>query len=1145
MRNVFALILFAIVSILELTAQYNYVPQSKLATGSWFRIGVTEDGIYAISPQDLQSLGAGNALPIQSIRVHGHGGSMLPEKNGVPNPDDLPENPVKAFDLNGDGIFNGSDYILFYGKGPNEWVYSNPAKSFSFKRNIYTDTTHYFVSVNNGTALSIPDLASVSGSPDYVSGSFDDFLIIENDSVNLIASGRRWFWRDFKFVTSHTVSGTLPGGFRPDSAIKVNVMMAARCISCTSAFSVSANGQNLGTIPVASTCSECNYAVDGLGSFTMFTASPQFSFTINRVSPASQGIDSWLDYISLNGRRNPARVGTQMNFTDKYSLGKALASYSVANAAGTLIWDVTDPTQAKNVLHSNGNFALPGDVLRRFIVAENGNFKRPALMGAVANQNLHGLGYADNIVITHPAFFSEAKRLADYHAQNDGVSYHLLTTRQVFDEFSSGVPDPTAIRNFVRMFYQRKQDGVHPMPRYLTLFGDGSYDTKTHLNRSYKDSSGVRTNINTDFVPSWQTENSYSQGGATFSTDDYFGIMAMDKGGNEGSFLPDYLQIGIGRILVRTPQEAKGMVDKFIHYMEGEACKGDWRNRVLLMADDEDAPPPQPDFLFIPINEELDQIVQTKFPTYNVDKLYLDAYTQVTTAGQRYPDAEKALADKMSKGTLLINFIGHGGEKGLTKERLMQTEDVDTWNTINNLPLWITATCTFTRFDDPQYVSAGEYVLMKPDGGGIGLISTSRPIAPSTSQSKAYMNAVFTRDTVTGEMPRLGDIVKNGKNNSGGVWGIQPLLLLFGDPALRLAYPEYNVETESVTNEAGDEIDTLRATQVVTIRGKVTDHDGFTMGDFNGWVYPTVFDKFSTLRTKQNDPAATEYVFNLQKNILFKGKTRVENGSFEFTFKVPLDINYSFGPGKISYYAENGVIDANGYKEITVGGSENNCEETQGPVISLYINDDKFMNGSVVGANPTVYAKLADESGINLSGAGIGHDLMVSLKGPLNEEYIVNDFYLADPGSYQSGTLTYPLRKLPAGDYSLSLRAWDACNNSGTTTIYFRVDTSQLIVNNLYNYPNPTNGGTTFSFEHNFAETDLQADLRIYTLQGTLVKRISQTVNSPGYRSVELYWDGNMDGGGQVAAGLYVYTLYLSNGKGKAVKASNKLVITE
>jgi uncharacterized protein YxjI len=585
------------------------------------------------------------------------------------------------------------------------------------------------------------------------------------------------------------------------------------------------------------------------------------------------------------------------------------------------------------------------------------------------------------------------------------------------------------------------------------------------------------------------------------------------------------------------------MVDKFIHYASAPECMADWRNRVLLVADDEDVL--NPDAFFVPINEALDNIARTKFPEYNVDKLYLDAFDQVVTAGQRYPDAEKALLDKMNRGNLMLNYVGHGGELGITKERLMQINDVDKWNTLNNLPLWITATCTFTRFDDPHFVSAGEYVLMKPDGGGIALISTSRPIAPSQSQSMAYMNAVFTRDTATGQMPRLGDVVRNGKNNSGGVWGIQPLLLLFGDPALQLAYPEFKVNTTQVLNADDEEIDTLRATQIIKVRGTVTDRDGFLLNDFNGWVYPTVYDKFSTLRTKQNDPAAVERIFELRKNILFKGKTKVENGNFEFVFKVPLDINYTFGEGKISYYAEDGMADAHGFHELTVGGSENNCQETQGPQISLYLNDDSFVNGGTANSNPSVFARLFDESGINLSGAGIGHDMLVKLEGPVNLEYIVNDFFLADAGSYQSGSLSYPLRDLPQGNYTLSLRAWDACNNSGTASIQFRVDTSGLVLNNLYNYPNPTNGGTTFSFEHNFAETDLQAELRIHSLQGTQIKLIRQTVNSPGFRSTEIYWDGTTDGGGRVAPGLYVYTLYLTNGKGKAVKASNKLVVTE
>lgn len=1123
-------------------AQYTYAPQSALREGNWFRIGVTEDGVYALYPSDLEQLGAGTDMPILSVRVFGYGGTMLPERNNRPNPDDLLENPVKAYDVNGDNLFNGNDYILFYGKGPGEWVHMPNANRFEYRRNIYIDTAMYFISVNNGAALSLPDMPSVSGSPDYTSDSWDDFAIIEKDSLNLTNTGRRWFWKDFKYEPSHTLTVNVPGGFRPDSLIYARVTVAARCINCLSSYSATVNGTPLGNFSIGAVPPASTFASDGERRYSFNSSASTFSFLLKRESPAGQNIDgAWLDFIEINGRRYASRVGSQMHFVDKYTLGKTLAAYSVGNAGGTQVWEITDPTSARNVLHNGGNFALPGDVLRRFVVFEQGNFKRVVGLGRVSNQNLHSLGYADNLVITHPRFLTQAKRLADYHRDREGISYHLVTVDQIYNEFSSGQQDPSGIRNFVRMFWQHKMDGTHGMARYLTLFGDASYDPKTYLNRSYKDSSGIKININSNYIPGWMTRESFSAGGGTYTTDDYFGMMLPAEGADNGAGLNGKQNIGIGRLLVRTQKEADDLVNKIIEYDSDPVCQADWRNRIMLMADDEDTP--NPDVTFVPYNESLADIMRASFPVYNVDKLYLDAYDQVITAGQRYPDAEKALADKMGKGMLMLNYIGHGGEKGLTKERLMQTEDVDKWDTKDKLPFWITATCTFTRYDDPHFLSAGEYILIKPDGGGIALISTSRPIPPSLTESREYIKAVFTPDS-SGEMPRLGDVVRRGKNNTGAS-GNAPLLLLFGDPVLRLAYPKNGVVTQTVTDENDMPLDTVRATQVVKVTGAVTDPDGFIMGDFNGWVYPTVFDKPSTLRTKQNDPGATLYVFELQKNILFKGKTKATNGTFEFMFKVPQDINYTFGSGKISYYATDGVRDAHGYDTTTVGGSLNNCLETDGPRIQLYLNDEWFVNGSTTGANPKIFAKLFDESGINLSGAGVGHDLLVTLSGPTNAEYVVNDFYQSEAGGYKSGELNYQLRDLPKGDYTLSLRAWDACTNSSTAELTFRVDSTTLLLNNLYNFPNPTNAGTTFSFEHNFAETNLQADLRIYTLQGQLVKTIRRTVNSPGYRNVQLQWDGNTDGGARLAAGMYVYTLYLGNGKGKTVKASNKLIITE
>jgi hypothetical protein len=1127
-------ILICIITIESTKAQF--VNESVLKTGNFYKIGIVNDGVYSLNIQDLQNLGVNvSGINVNTIRLFGNGARMLPESTAGQFIDDLAENAIDVRDYNQNGIFDAGDEIIFYGKGPNYWVRTGTCSNFRYEKNLYTDTSFYFLQINsNNNGLRIQSRNSVSGSADITINKFDDFLILEKDSLNLVESGKRWFWKEFNIFNNYNFSVNL-SGIDLTSPVNIQTTVAERCLISQGSFNLKINNQTIETINPGTVSSNYDGPIGRLaeGCSNHLLSSGAFTISIQKTDNVCE--KGWLDYIQFNYKRNLIKNATQLHFRSIESENSGIIQCTISNFGNSLIWDVSNPLQPIQQLHTGGTFRYNGGSLVTFIAFDNSNFLKPALIGKVNNQNLHGLGYADLIIVTPPDFINQSYELAQHHYDHDGFTSHVVTTTQIYNEFSSGAQDISAIRNFARMFYKKHQNGlIEKMPPYLLLFGDASYDYKTHLNRTYRDSGGVRININTNLVPTFQTQSSLERAGWSFATDDFYALLGDNVDIN--LLTKQTLHIGVGRLLASNQKQASELVNKIKHYLFNKDCQRDWRNIVTFVADDMEA---SWEGQFVTGSELLANFLKNNYPVWNIEKIYLDAYTQIVSSGQRYPEAQKALFDRINNGSLLVNYIGHGGELGLSSERVLSATDVSEWKNFDRMPAFLTATCTFTRYDNPNLLSAGEMIHLRPDGGGIALFSTIRPIGTVDNFNLPFYNTAFGFDSL-GNRPRLGDILRTAKNKYPIFF---PQMLLFGDPAMKLAYPENQVITE-VIEVNGNDSDTLRSTDFVTVKGHIADPDGFKLNNFNGILYPTVFDKPNMMRTLQNDAQAARYDFSVQKSIIFKGKAKVENGDFEFSFKVPKDINYQFGQSKISYYAQNDVIDAHGYKYVITGGSSDYCQnDKSGPSIKLYLNDSYFINGGVTDANPSIYAELYDEGGINTTGAGIGHDIIATLSGPVSGEYILNEFYESDLNSYQSGNISYLLRNLPDGDYTLTLKVWDVCNNSSTATITFTVNTNGLIIGSFYNYPNPFNQSTTFSFQHNLPDENLFAYIKIFDLNGKLVHEIKQNVVSSGYRNVDITWDGTANGGGRLGSGIYFCNLVLINKTGKAASARCKIVM--
>jgi hypothetical protein len=864
-------------------------------------------------------------------------------------------------------------------------------------------------------------------------------------------------------------------------------------------------------------------------SLTLTVPQAQVNIRYNLPNSTSK---AWLDYVEMNVVRHLIFTSGQMPFADQGSVGKNFVTkFTLSNAPANLeIWEVTDPLNV-NIVNAgiSGNkreFTLATDSLRRFIASDQSQYFTVSFVGKVPNQNLHALQKADMVIVAPEVFLSEARRLARYHTTEDNLVVAVVALPQIYNEFSSGAPDATAIRDFMRMLYNRNPAGE--LPSYLLLFGDGSYDNKNRLTS------------NTNFIPTFQTKESLHLVNS-FATDDYYGIY----GNSEGSGANGSIDIGIGRFPVLSQQQAKTAVDKTIYYAKNSKHNlGEWRNSICFVADDED------NDLHLKQAEQLSTSVWTGHREYNLDKIYLDAFKQESfPGGQRYPTVNEAINQHVDKGSLIVNYTGHGGEVGWAHERVLELSDISSWNNIDKLPVFITATCEFSRFDDPARTSAGEQVFLKPDGGGVALFTTSRiaNAGNNVELNQSFYDTVFSSNQ--GKLPRLGDIMAFCKNDNTSAASIRNFVLL-GDPAIRLAYPENKVVTTEVNGHAiTASTDTVNALSNVTIAGIIQDPGGNKLDNFNGEISVKVFDKPTKISTLGNDPKSPPWRFELQKSLLYQGKATVANGDFSISFIVPKDIDYSYGFGKISYYAENGITDAGGYYDSLLigGGGINNGNDTLGPEIALFMNDESFNSGDIVGESPRLLAFLSDNSGINTVGNGIGHDIVAVIDGNTNQSFVLNDYYQSDLDNYTKGTVHYRFFDLPEGPHTLTLKAWDVYNNSSEATIDFVVSKSiQLSVNKVLVYPNPCKFTDMLNFiiTHNLFDNELEVKVDIFNLSGSLVKTIGLLIlQSDGYTAGPIQWDGRDNSGNNVRAGMYIYRLRAKDRNDVYSEKSGKIIV--
>ncbi|MCT4615637.1 MAG: type IX secretion system sortase PorU [Marinifilaceae bacterium] len=1095
-----------------------YKSYSILSSGNWKKIAVTKSGIHKISYEQLIQFGITNP---KNIRIYGHGGGMLSVYNKDEDKDDLPLN-IMYMNKGDDNIFNEGDYILFYANGPTNWTYNKEEKIYEHQKNIYSDSAFYFISSDLGE-YNFPNSDINFPESNQEINFYDNNQYYEEDKYNLLNSGSLWLGQKMDIEQSSSFGFNFPGILQ--NSLYVKVRSVARS-SGNPSLNINYNSQEIGKLqfnPVNLSSYTSRYANLQYGKYEI---AGSYNEQVNIGMYAEKDFPSdiiWLDYISAHAKCALNLKGEQLSFQSSESIGYiGTVKYNITNTkTSDIIWEIGDSENQRlvksNFSNSITSFTDLPNKLKKYVVFNplSKDFPEVFLSSEVKNQNLHASPVVDLIIVSNRRYLNQANALANLHRSKDNLSSIVVDVNQIYNEFSSGSPDISSIRNFVRMLYTRGQQ-QGKLPKYLLLFGDASYDNKNITGKSTND------------IPCYQSFESLSPV-ESFVSDDFFVFMDEDEGGHQG-----LVDIGVGRLAVNSESEATDIVNKIQKYYNSES--GSWQNKILFIADDEDGN------IHMRDANLLIEYVQNNNPSINTKSLFLDSYQQLSSAyGQSYPQAKSDITDNINNGCLIVNYTGHGNEYGLSHESVINIPSINSWTNKNKLTVFVTATCEFSRFDNHELKSAGEILMCNPDGGAVGMLTTTRLVysTPNFDLNKNFYIALCDLSKSEDDI-RIGDLMRITKVNSNTGINKRNFTLL-GDPALKILLPKPNILTTKINNvELASFSDSFMAMSEQHIQGVVTDSKNNKLQDFNGYIYPVVYDKKRQLETKGNDGDPFEY--ESRDAVIFRGKSKVEKGEFEYSFFVPKDISYKEGDGKIIYYADRTENQRIGNTQgLKVGGSNPNpIIDNNGPVVQLYMNNYDFVDGGLTGSSPTLIAKLEDETGINTIGNSIGHDIILKIDN--KEEIKLNDYYISDLNNYKKGEIRYQMKSLESGEHTLSLKIWDNMNNSSQEELSFKVENDEkLIIRNLVNYPNPFTTNTKFIFEHNKAGSNLDVLIQVYTVSGKIVKTISGQIQSQGNIAQTIEWDGKDEYGDQLARGVYFYRCKVRDSQGNTVSKMQKM----
>lgn len=1101
-----------------------YTSNSILASGNTVKIRVQEEGIYSFSYEQLRDMGFSNP---KKVHLRGYGGELQNE-NFILNKDtyidDLTDQPV--IDL--------GDKIVFYLRGTIGYTKlsgKNLVDDIMFTENYTSEYSYYFLHEESSEALRIKEKEEILDIEDAPKSTYTAFLIKKFDDINLPKTGRNWYGssmkngdqKNFSFCFSNAIAGKFANissvvlSASPDSGyFKMSTDIDAKdCAIGPCKDYVTGREQTMTCYAkINSTC----------------TANVNYSYKTKAETGAG-----YLDYIIAS---TECQLKANIPFQTIIRKQKLAEKYAVLGATSqTQIWDVSKIHDVKKVpatlSHDSLIFIAKEDTsVGRFIIFnQSAKFNSPEVVGKVNNQNLHSLKDIEYVIITHPDFINQAEELADIHKE-EGMSVKVLTPEVIFNEFSSGTPDPTAFRSFMKMLYDNagKTDyGIYP--KYLLLLGDGTYDNCGRL----KDLSYNKI-ITYQAVGSLDESNSYA-------CDDYFGILENSSPGYE-SLSSNVENVGVGRFPVSKVSEAQAMVDKVKAYQN--LPSGSWRTKMVLMADDNDLKNTTAMYHgFIKDAEDVYTVVYNKDPRINVERIYWDNYTREVSGGSsRYPEVTQAIERNFEDGALFMNYLGHSSYNAISGEHSLSISHAK--SLINKIyPLWYSSSCNLSQYDDFRS-SLGEELVLNPNGGAIATIAADRTAYQSnnTSLNKKFVAELFNPENEY----RLGTIFKNAKTKMGSD-NNKMVFCLLGDPALKIKVPELNVVMDSIMEivpyGAPVRTDTMKALSKILVSGHIEDEDSTLLDIFNGILTSTLKDKEQTIKTKANNPKFTPYEYKDRQSSLYVGSCEVKNGRFQFTIMIPKDINYKVGNGRFSFYAydETNELHAMGLEEnVLVGGSTPYItEDNVGPEIVLSANGNRFNNGYKVNPTPMLYVSLSDISGINASGSGIGHDLTLTIDDDNKNVYSMNSSFQYNMGSCTEGKISFHVPTLSEGWHTLKVKAWDLQNNSSEAELNIYVSNSLAPeIEYVAVYPNPVKDKFILDIKTNRPDEVQTLSCLLTDFSGRAIAQ-KEITDKTADGSIRVEWDVNEKN--KISAGIYLLYMRVTTGNSDFAEKTEKIVV--
>lgn len=1097
----------------------HYATTSKLANGRWVKIAVKNTGMHFIPVSMLHQLGFKDPA---SVRVYGYGGARMSDLlNSETVIDDL---PAVQQETTAAGIY-------FYAQGPWQWINPDGNENWTKRNNPFAVEGFYFLSDGvEGDVPTIP-VEGVDIQGRTLEGSVTDAVHYEVDRVSPGESGHLLLGEDFKFTPQHNFRFDLPDRV-PGSEASLRCVFFSRSTQ-VGTLSLTADGVPLGA---KANLTFTTHNVYGDTTLIRRTFTPANNSNINiglSYSPGGVVTTANLDYLTLNYKRT-----LRLSSTKALEFGSSTTGLSIEGADDeTRVWDITNPLEIISMrlqaVPGGRGWINPSPGMRRYVAWRPGqNVYIPESKGEMRAQNLHGEPTPDMIIISPVAWIQHAERLAEMHRNSvDSLRVLVVDPEKVYNEFGSGTPDAGALRRMFKMFYDRGKDGEHSL-RYALLMSRPSYDHR-HLTE-WMQTSGWET------IPTWQTDGCADES-YSFSTDDVLAMLEDGSGVNIGN---DKLSIAIGRFPVRYAEEARVLVDKTINYVE-KSPSGDWKNKFLVVADDQDngVHLEQADAAILRMQSRPDG------QNFIYNKVYIDAYPKVggVTAGAR-----ELMYRLLDEGTAWWWYVGHASIDTWTAEGMVSRTDLSDKMFFRRLPMLYAPTCTFSRYDGSQDCGV-ELLINNPQGGIIASLTPLRPVYISS-------NGVFTLQVADVMMERddkgrsltVGEIFRRAKNK--GRDDTNRLRYTFaGDPALRVPVPDNRMIITSINGvdiEDTENDRVLLGQQIATFEGYVADVSGNIIPDFNGTVRSTVYDaeeSITSLGRGEEDNPGKECVFDRMGRRLYTGCDSISGGQFKLKVAMPGEIAWNWRNATLNMYAQadNGAEAAGANHDFYVYGlDESSADDTDPSIDALYLNQSSFKPGDTVNDSPMVFAKVSDDVGINLSQTGIGHTLWLRVDGA-DTFTDVSDYYTPAADGSPSGTVTYPLQGLSAGNHTLELRVWDTSNNVAQAEVPFFVNPEQRpSIVDVYTDCNPASTQANFYVSHNRPDAAVTVTITVYDLAGRPVWNKTVKGRSDMFTSVPVTWDLTDNAGRRVGRGIYVYRAELSDDGEHFVSEGRRLGVT-